>query len=72
VTRKEDDEFPLIILRGFKMGAHSFEDIDRHYGHELAVVLYGKDHPDNAAIECIDCAEVLLDFDREPEEQDDE
>lgn len=43
------------------MGAHSFEDLKRHVGHNIKCVMYGSE---NVAVECITCDEVLLDFDR--------
>lgn len=52
------------------MAAVDFDDLVRHHGHEIQCVLYG-DSPeknpqpdDNIALECVDCYEVLLDFDR--------
>ena len=47
------------------MGANNYEELRRHIGHKVEVVCYGVDgeEPDNVAIECEDCNEVLLDFD---------
>lgn len=45
------------------MGVHNFEDLIRHFGHELECVTYGEP-PENVAIECITCGEVLVDYDR--------
>lgn len=51
------------------MSASSFEELASHAGHEIEVVLYGKENDaDNAAAECVTCSEVLLDFDKYPEE----
>jgi hypothetical protein len=54
------------------MGAHSFDDLSRHIGHKVVCVFYGKDRKRenavNVAIECETCNEVLLDFDKEPED----
>lgn len=48
------------------MGAHSYRDLITHVGHKIVVVTYGDpDDPDNVAVECEDCCEVLLDFDIE-------
>jgi len=50
------------------VSVQSFEELEYHVGHEVEVVTYGG--PDslrrvlNIAIECIECSEVLLDFDR--------
>jgi hypothetical protein len=51
------------------MGVIDYEDLRRHIGHKIVCVCYGEKgkDPDNVAIECEDCNEVLLDFDR-PEE----
>lgn len=46
------------------MSAQSFADLVEHVGHEVEVVTYGADTPLNVAIECVDCYEVLLDFDK--------
>ena len=45
------------------MSVQNFEDLAEHFGHTLTVALYGE--VDNVAIECEDCYEVLLDFDKE-------
>lgn len=47
------------------MGVYDYEDLRRHIGHKIVCVCYGKKGkaPDNVAIECEDCYEVLLDFD---------
>jgi hypothetical protein len=47
------------------MSASSYEDLRHHVGHKIKCVLYGDV---NAAIECVTCNEVLLDFDNEDEE----
>lgn len=47
------------------MAAHSFSDLMEHVGHNVEVVTYGKDSPLNVAVECEDCYEVLLDFDKD-------
>lgn len=47
------------------MGAHSFEDLKWHIGHQIACVGYGRDKLHNAAIECETCNEVLVDFSQE-------
>ena len=55
------------------MGAHNFDDLRRHVGHKIFCVIYKNDDekledderlPENVAIECETCNEVLLDFDR--------
>ena len=47
------------------MGAHNFRDLKAHAGHNIVCVIYGNDH--NVAIECEDCNEVLLDYDKDEE-----
>jgi hypothetical protein len=57
------------------MGVSNFQDIMNHVGHSISVVTYGRDKYGevddfsvdilNAAIECLDCNEVLVDFDKE-------
>ena len=46
------------------MSAHDFQSLRNHVGHPVEVVTYGQnDHVSNVAVECLDCNEVLLDFD---------
>ncbi len=53
------------------MGVTGFLDLKRHIGHQIEVVGYGSRNPEtqeideifNVAIECLNCGEVLLDFD---------
>ncbi len=47
------------------MGVSNFDDLFSHFGHHIAVVVYGD--KENVAIECEDCNEVLFDFDNEGE-----
>ena len=46
------------------MSVSNFEELKIHVGHKVVVVTYGNP-PVNVAIECEDCYEVLLDFDKE-------
>jgi hypothetical protein len=39
---------------------NSYNELVTHAGHTLEVAIYGGDA--NAAIECVDCSEVLLDY----------
>jgi len=43
------------------MSATDYNDLSRHLGHKVEVVSYAEV---NVAIECEDCSEVLLDFDK--------
>jgi hypothetical protein len=43
------------------MGVHGYEDLEKHVGHDIECVTYGDQ---NVALECTDCHEVLLDYDR--------
>ena len=49
------------------MGVWDFGSLLPHVGHDVEVVTYG-DPAVNVAIECMDCNEVLIDFDKEGEE----
>ncbi|MBS1861904.1 MAG: hypothetical protein JSS68_09345 [Actinobacteria bacterium] len=44
------------------MAAHTYADRARHIGDEVVCVDYA--NGDNVALECEECREVLLDFDR--------
>lgn len=50
------------------MGAHDYEDLKRHIGHKIVCVAYGtgenEQSPENVAVECETCNEVLMDFDK--------
>lgn len=44
------------------MSVQNYNDLEMHYGHEINVAIYGDDV--NVALECNDCDEVLLSFDK--------
>jgi hypothetical protein len=44
------------------MAVSSYQELAAHAGHRVVVVTYGDG--DNAAVECEDCSEVLVNFDR--------
>ena len=44
------------------MSVYDFESLRGHVGHKIACVMYGEQ---NVAIECEDCHEVLIDYDKE-------
>ncbi len=51
------------------MSATNFEQLKAHIGHKIVCVGYRKESKEenpieNVAVECEDCMEVLLDFDR--------
>jgi hypothetical protein len=46
------------------MGADCFKELKRHLGHNIVCVSYGTPIV-NVSIECEDCNEVLLDYDKE-------
>ena len=52
------------------MAVNSFKELRAHFGHDIQVAVYAIDA--NAAIECLDCNEILLDFDNEKEEEEEE
>ena len=51
------------------MALESYQDLAKHYGHTVAIAMYGvctdtmSQGAENVALECLDCSEVLLDFD---------
>jgi len=45
------------------MSANNFKELREHIGHKIVCVCYGKP-VQNVAIECEDCNEVLLSFDK--------
>lgn len=45
------------------MAATNYKELAAHAGHEVKIVIYGGDV--NAAVECEDCFEVLMDYDNE-------
>lgn len=54
------------------MSVQNFTDLLQHYGHEVVIAKYevvqnqktdNKNEVQNVAIECVDCSDVLLDFD---------
>jgi len=49
------------------MAVSNYKELSAHWGHDIHVVIYAIDA--NAAIECLDCNEVLLDFDNEEEKE---
>jgi hypothetical protein len=48
------------------MGVDRYERLLCHVGHKFECVTYGPDK-ENVALECMDCCEVIIDFDK-PEE----
>lgn len=48
------------------MSAFNYKELRRHVGHKIVCVEYANGV--NVAIECEDCNEVLLDYDRDEEE----
>ena len=51
------------------MACHSYEELKSHIGHKIECVQYGSpgDAPENVAVECVDCCEVILDFNKDGE-----
>ena len=50
------------------MSAMSYADLRTHLGHRIECVGYGDaGNPQNVSVECVDCYEVLLDFDCDDE-----
>ncbi len=48
------------------MACYDFASLRPHVGHKVEVVVYGNE--ENVAIECMDCMEVLIDFNKEEDE----
>ena len=50
------------------MGISDYKGLSDHVGHKIECVYYGNPHGkgDNVALECVDCNEVLMDFDKPP------
>jgi len=47
------------------MSAFDYAELFRHRGHKIVCVSYGQyNDPDNVAVECETCSEVLLSYDR--------
>lgn len=50
------------------MSVNNFAELLAHAGHKVSVNTYGdKSDPVNVAVECFDCQEVLVDYDKECE-----
>ena len=47
------------------MSVRTFEELRKHIGHKIVVVIYGEE---NVSCECETCNEVLMDYDREENE----
>lgn len=43
--------------------SNSYEGLLEHVGHDVEIVEYGDGN--NIAVECMDCCEVIVDFDKE-------
>ena len=47
------------------MSIDSYRDLSHHIDHKVVVAWYGDENsPDNIALECEDCCEVLMSFDK--------
>lgn len=57
------------------MSVTNYDELIKHKGHKIECVTYGYEddkgvyYPTNVALECVDCYEVLLDFDIEYEDE---
>ncbi len=49
------------------MSCNSYDELREHIGHDIVCVCYGVEGeaPDNVAIECRTCNEVLMDYNKE-------
>jgi hypothetical protein len=52
------------------MSVSNYKELGAHVGHEIQCVRYGKKTQgiSNVAVECMDCNIVLIDFDKEDED----
>ena len=53
------------------MAVSSYAELLEHGGHEIEIATYGEmgaRDPDNVALECMTCNEVLVDYDRPDDE----
>ena len=41
-----------------------YQRLADHYGHAIEIAQYGGPHGPNMSIECMECYEVIVDFDR--------
>lgn len=44
------------------MSVNNYTDLVRHAYHEIECVTYGENN-ENVAVECVECSEVLIDYD---------
>jgi len=51
------------------MGAWNFEQLKQHIGHKIVCVGYGREEIVSVTIECEDCNEFVLVFDKDEEEE---
>ena len=52
--------------RELVMSADTFKELNRHFAHDIQVVRYGRGgEVFNVAVECQECNEVLMDYDKE-------
>lgn len=49
------------------MSVNNFQELIAHIGHDIQIYTYNDDdgNPVNVAIECEDCCEILVSFDKE-------
>ena len=54
-------------------GGQGYYDLRKHIGHKIVIVGYGnpEEAPENIALECEDCNEVLVDFNEPFYDEDD-
>ena len=49
------------------MSVNNYKELHKHKGHNIMCVSYGNDEI-NISLECKDCNEVLIDFNKDDEE----
>jgi hypothetical protein len=52
------------------MSQQTYKSLRQHIGHKIVCVCYGLENedPDNIAIECEDCCEVIMDVNKDSDE----
>ena len=51
------------------MSAYNYKTLKTHIGHKIECVPYGGV---NVVLECIDCGEILLSFDKDDDEEEED
>ena len=70
---KEDQETFNEMVKKYEFSKDNFKELKVHLHHDIVCTWYGeKSDPENVAIECTDCQEVLVSYDKDENEMDKE